>query len=218
MLRISPPRPGRVLIRSAVSPVRSLSNANTLRTLPDISLPTVMPPWPLPDRIRRITTFSLGLATRRPSSLSPDLTATTSSLVLKNESSMRTLRDESGSQPSPFCGVTVWLTPPASVNVSVPPSGKLTTLTWRTTTFSEYTGWSIQNGPNCTVTPSISTLRQVLNSTNIGRSSPVMPGGMLDGTGTADGWSSGGSVVASSAATTRDSTGTSPASDRTYFL
>src|SRR5215468_970069 len=217
MLRISPPRPGRVLIRSAVSPVRSLSNANTLRTLPDISLPTVMPPWPLPDRIRRITTFSLGMPTRRPSSLSPDLTATTSSLVLKNESSIRTLRDESGSQPSPFCGVTVWV-PLASVNVSVPPSGKLITLTWRTTTFSEYTGWRVQNGPNCTVTPSIRTLRQVLNSTNIGRSSPVMPGGMLDGTGTADGWSSGGSVLASSAATTRDSTGTSPASDRTYFL
>jgi hypothetical protein len=63
------------------------------------------------------------MPTRRPSSLSPDLTATTSSLVLKNESSIRTLREESGSQPSPFCGVTVWETPAASVNVIVPPSG-----------------------------------------------------------------------------------------------
>src|ERR1043166_2791616 len=218
MLRISPPRPGSVLIRSAVSPVRSQSNANTLRTLPDISLPTVTPPWPLPDRIRRMTIFSLGLLTRRPSSLRPDLIATTSSLVLKNESSISTLRVESGLQPSPFCGVTVWAAPSAPVYVIVPLLGQLITFTFRTTTFSEYTGCSIQNGPNCTVTPSISTLRQVWNSTNDGRSSPVIPAGMLLGTGTAAGCNSGGSVLASSAATTRCSTGTSPTSDRTYFL
>src|SRR5678815_5719753 len=218
MLRISPPRPGRVLIRSAVSPVRSQSNANTLRTLPDISLPTVTPPCPLPDRIRRMKMFSLGRLTRQPSSLRPDLIATTSSLVLKNESSIRTFRVESGLQPSPFCGVTVCSVPSGSANVIVPPSGQLTTFTLRTTTFSEYTGCSVQNGPNRTVTPSISTFLQVWNSTNDGRSNPVMPGGMLEGTGTAAGWSSGGRVVASSAATTRFSIGTSPASERTYFL
>src|SRR6188474_934848 len=148
-------------MRSAVSPVRSQSNANTLRTPPDISLPTVTPPWPLPERMRRITMFSLASPTRQPSSLSPALIATTSSLVLKNESSMSTLRDESGLQPSPLTGTTVCAAPSSPVNVSVPPSGQVMTLTPRTTTFSEYTGCSIQNGPYCTVTPSISTFLHV---------------------------------------------------------
>src|SRR5204863_6458663 len=109
----------------------------------------------------RTTMFSLGRFTRQPSSLSPDLIATTSSLVLKNESSIRTFRLESGLQPSPFCGVTVCGVPSGSVNVIVPASGQLTILTFRTSTFSEYTGCSIQNGPNRTVTPSIRTLVQV---------------------------------------------------------
>ena len=64
---------------------------DTFRTPPDISLPTVTPPCPVPDLIRRTMMFSLGpfgyfLASaghNQASSFSPDLMAMTSSLVLK---------------------------------------------------------------------------------------------------------------------------------------
>jgi hypothetical protein len=86
--------------------------------------------------------FSLGLATRQPSSFKPDLMTTQSSPVLKNESSISTLRLESGSQPS-LLGPVVC------------------TRTRRTITFSEYTGWMVQKGPSVSVTPSISTFLQL---------------------------------------------------------
>src|SRR6185312_3708066 len=105
MPSIRPPRAALFLMRSAMFKVGlfiSQSWANTLRTPPDISLPTVTPPCPFFMWQPRITMFSAGTFTRRPSSLRPDLMAMQSSPVLKKQFSISTSEHDSGSHPSVF--------------------------------------------------------------------------------------------------------------------
>jgi hypothetical protein len=78
------------------------SSTKTLRMPPVHSLPSTTPPWPSCITQRRMTKFSLGTLTRRPSLLRPDLIAMQSSPVSNTQSSISTSREDSGSQPSLF--------------------------------------------------------------------------------------------------------------------
>jgi hypothetical protein len=107
---------------------------------PDISLPMATPACPSRIVEPRTMMFSTGRATRRPSSLRPDLIATQSSPTSNTQFSIRTSFEESGLQPS-LLGP--WLT------ISRP----------RTITFSESTGCTSHMGDRTIFRPSISTLR-----------------------------------------------------------
>ena len=125
-------------------------SAKMLRAPPEISLPMTTPPWPSFMVQSRITTFSIGRFTRRPSSLRPDLSAMQSSPVSNVQPSMRTSRQHSGSQPSLF---GPWLR----------------TLTLRMVTFSHNTGFSSHIGELMMVTPSMRMLRERYGWTKFGR-------------------------------------------------
>ena len=102
---IVPPRIALVLMRTANSSSglsSSQSSAKTLRVPPEHSLPIVTPPWPFFMRQLRMTMFSDGTLTRRPSALRPALIAMQSSPVSNEQFVMRTSRHDSGSQPSVF--------------------------------------------------------------------------------------------------------------------
>src|ERR1044072_4496255 len=84
MFSSRPPRTALFLKRSAWSRLGLSivqSSAKRLRTPPELSLPTEMPPWPSFIWQRRMTMFSEGTFRRRPSALRPDLTAMQSSCV-----------------------------------------------------------------------------------------------------------------------------------------
>jgi hypothetical protein len=86
-------------------------------------------------------TFSVGLFSRRPSALRPDLMAMQSSPVSKTQSSISTSRQDSGSHPS-LLGPWLWM------------------FSLRTMTFSHSTGCTSHIGEAIMVRPSISTFRQ----------------------------------------------------------
>ena len=73
---------------------------NILRILPEVSLPQVMRPAPLRAIQLRITIFSVGRFTRRPSASRPDLMQILSSLQSMSQFSTNTWVDESMSMPS----------------------------------------------------------------------------------------------------------------------
>src|SRR5215475_39194 len=124
MSRMTPPRIALFLMRSTLSR-RGLSIrqswAKTFQHPPEISLPIVTPPCP--SRISQLRTmmFWLGVFTRRPSALRPDLIAIQSSPVLNTQRSISTSLHDSGLQPSLFG-------PPLEI------------FTPRTVTFSQRTG------------------------------------------------------------------------------
>ena len=89
----------------------------------------------------RTTIRSEGAASRRPSALRPDLMAMQSSPVSKTAFSTRTSVEESGSQPSLF-------------------GPDETTVTPRTITLRDRTGWMTHIGAFVIVTPSIRTFSQ----------------------------------------------------------
>src|SRR3984885_8314044 len=105
MFSMRPPRMALFLMRTATSKwglsIRQFS-AKTLRTPPEISLPTVTPPWPSFIRQLRMTMFCEGIPNRRPSAFLPDLMAMQSSPVLKKQFSTSTSVEDSGSHPSVF--------------------------------------------------------------------------------------------------------------------
>jgi hypothetical protein len=119
----------------------SQSRANTSRTPPDISLPTVMPPQRPANLQRSTTMFALGTPTRRPSSSRPDFTATQSSLVSNRQPLMCTSVQASGSQPS-VLDRTLW------------------TVTSRTVTLRDSTGWIVHIGGSRIVTSLMRTSSQ----------------------------------------------------------
>ena len=112
-----------------------------LRAPPEISLPMVTPPWPSIMSQSRMITFSIGLCSRRPSALRPDLSAMQSSPVSNEHFSIRTSRHDSGSQPSLLGAWLLIFTP-------------------RTITLPHSTGFSSHIGELMTVTSSISTFWQ----------------------------------------------------------
>ncbi len=70
----TPPRPRVVLKRSPTSVPRNVHRSTRMfRTPPDISLPTVNPPWPWYTMQSAITTSSVGRPRFRPYSSFPDL-------------------------------------------------------------------------------------------------------------------------------------------------
>ena len=141
---IVPPRTEFVLSRiprSRSGLLICVRSTNTSRTLPLTSLPIVTPPWPARIRQPRTTIRSEGAASRRPSALRPDLIAMQSSPVSNTASSISTSVEDSGSQPS--------LLGPAE-----------TTVTPRTVTLRESTGWMTHIGALRIVTPSTSTFSQ----------------------------------------------------------
>src|SRR5579863_9149694 len=148
-----PPRTALVLNRIASLRLGLFSrqfSAYTLRTPPDISLPMVSPPCPSFISQLRMTRFSLGTPTRRPSRFRPDLIAMQSSPVSNTQFSIRTSRDESGSHPSLF---GPWLL----------------ILMLRTVTFVHSTGFTSNIGELIIVTPSMSTFLEWQNWTRHGR-------------------------------------------------
>src|SRR5215471_18028551 len=126
--------------------MRQLS-ANTLRTPPDISLPTVTPPWPSCMWQSWITMFCDGRLTRRPSAFLPDLIAMQSSPVEKLQSLISTSVHDSGSQPSVFGADSRLALAPVIVML-------------RTMTLAQSTGWTCHMGEFFSVTPSINTFWQ----------------------------------------------------------
>src|SRR6266849_2339243 len=98
-----------------------------------------------------MTMFWLGVLSRRPSALRPDLIAMVSSRAVKEQFLITTWSQDSGSQLSVF---------PREHSLVVTPS---------TITFVQSVGWSCQNWACLRVTPWISTLVQLYGSTNVVR-------------------------------------------------
>ena len=113
-------------------------SAKMFRAPPEISLPMVTPPCPSFITQSRMTMFSTGTLTRRPSLLRPDLMAMQSSPVSNVHRSIRTSRHDSGLQPS-LLGPWVTIVSP------------------RTVTFLHSTGCTSHMGELWIVTPSMST-------------------------------------------------------------
>jgi len=134
------------------------SSTNSCLYPPEISLPMTTPPWPFFMWQRRTMMFSLGTFHFRPSLLRPDLMAMQSSPVSKKQSSINTLRQDSGSQPSPLGPSLMMVTP-------------------LTTMFSLNRGWMTQKAEFNNVTPSIRIRfeRTILMSCGLSASSwPMM--------------------------------------------
>src|SRR5260370_26576422 len=138
------PRMGLFLMRTALSKC-GLSmwqfSAKTLLTPPEISLPTVTPPWPSFMRHPWMTMLREGVLVLRPSAFLPDLMAMQSSPVLKKQSLISTSVHDSGSQPSVFGPKALMLSP-------------------RTVTFVQRQGCTCHIGDPRSETPSISTFLQ----------------------------------------------------------
>ena len=81
-------------------PTETQLRAVMLRMPPEVSLPMTPAPWPWNMTQLVVLTNSVGRLVRRPSWSRPDLITMQSSLVLKKQSEMRTLREESMSMPS----------------------------------------------------------------------------------------------------------------------
>ncbi len=152
MSHIPPPRLRRVLKRK---PVRVPLNTHRVRYTSFIpaavSLPHVMPPWPFSARQWRITTFSVGLPTRMPSSALPLFSVKQSSPQFSVEYSISTFLHDDMSMPSPLGTPTEF------------------TVTPRIITFSQYMGLMFHKTLRSNVTPSTSTLRQFIGANDLGR-------------------------------------------------
>lgn len=99
---------------------------------PDIPLPIATAACPPIKRQFFTSICSQGRPTRHPSSFMPELIAMQSSPVSKVQSSISTFLHESGLQPSVFGPLVFTVTP-------------------RTTTSSQYTGWIVHCGPSSIV-------------------------------------------------------------------
>ena len=120
MFSSRPPRPRPLLMRIPWSvPFETMLLATTFRMPPAVSLPSTTAPCARRTVQLVMVTFSVGRPTLLPSASLPDLMQIASSPVSKYESEMRTSRLESTSMPS----------------VLAP--GKVSTITFRTTTFSQ---------------------------------------------------------------------------------
>ena len=118
---------------------------------PDIPLPIATAACPPIKRQFFTSICSQGRPTRHPSSFMPELIAMQSSPVSKVQSSISTFLHESGLQPSVFGPLVFTVTP-------------------RTTTSSQYTGWIVHCGPSSIVKSSNVTCLQFMNWMNEGRS------------------------------------------------
>src|SRR5436189_930529 len=121
---------------------------------PVSSLPSVIAPHGPSNRLFQMTTFCVGVCSRRPSVSRPDLIAMLSSPARSVLFLMTTWSQDSGSQPSVF--EPAWLV--------VTPS---------TVTFAQSVGCSCQNCELRSVTPWISTVSEAYGSTKLERSLPV---------------------------------------------
>ena len=104
MRSTTPPRPRVDLKRSPTSvPEKTQFETRTLRTPPDISLPTTNPPWPWKTMQLSTRMFSHGMPRSRPALSLPLLMQMPSSPTSKREPVSTTLRHDSMSIPSLFC-------------------------------------------------------------------------------------------------------------------
>src|SRR5678815_2644546 len=101
MSSITPPRVKADFIRKPLSVFFAYrSVASTCRIPPEVSLPNVTSPPPLRARHFLISTYSVGLFTRRPSQSRPAFKQKLSSLQSISQFSINTQVDESTSTPS----------------------------------------------------------------------------------------------------------------------
>ena len=119
--------------------------------MPAVSLPHVIPPCPSLDRQQRISTFSVGLFTRKPSSQRPAFSVKQSSPQFNVQYSISTLRHDDMSMPSPLG---------TFVEFTVMP---------RIITLSQYMGLTFHSTLFSNVTPCTKTFLQFIGANDLGR-------------------------------------------------